>query len=327
VAALDQLAGGEWFEIRERLHRPEQLFEFFSSGDRPAARVAALTEACSAAASGLDAAIEGGIFEFRRAELGAILSELAEAEYSSEVFSRLGVMEARAAALILATACQRALLTQDLPFLDDSDDGTEQSSAETVAAEQDLNQIIADVKEIIQTDPAVKMNAAIKNILLQLQKYREESATYRKLKEQATSYRLEMYSRTFAATFNQIFDSIRKNYAMFLEEQEEARRRGRPSVVQGLDTRSWTRLLTEHLEEVSWARSTLVFALREHTGVREPLVRLSRRRDDLLKRITAEEEVAADVAGGEAAAHRLSRLIARDTATRLRRWASQVASS
>ena len=116
MAALDQLAGGEWFEIRERLHRPEQLFEFFSSGDRPAARVAALTEACSAAASGLDAAIEGGIFEFRRAELGAILSELAEAEYSSEVFSRLGVMEARAAALILATACQRALLTQDLPF-------------------------------------------------------------------------------------------------------------------------------------------------------------------------------------------------------------------
>jgi len=253
-----------------------------------------------------------------------IFGELAEAEYSSEVFSRLGELEHRLTGIVLITAMERALLTRDLAFISREETQEATEAAEQSGESADVNQIIADVKEIVQADPNAKMNAAIKNILLQLQKYREETATYRKLKEQANSYRLEMYSRTFAATFNQIFDSIRKNYAAFLEEQEAAKRRGRKSVVQDLDTRTWTRDLTHHLERLSWARSTVMFARKEHAGVREPLVRLSRRRDEFLQEITAEKDTAADAAGGEAAAHRLSRLIAQDTARRLRRWAPRI---
>ncbi|MFW5827951.1 MAG: hypothetical protein ACOCU4_07660 [Alkalispirochaeta sp.] len=324
MAGLEQLAGGEWFEIKERMHRPEQLFEHLcieSPGTRDAEQLRVTLEHH---AERLESAIEGGVFEFRLHELSLIFGELAEAEYSSEVFGRLADLEFRLTGIVLITVVQRALLTRDIEFISSEDAEEPAEQAEQAAESADVNQIIADVKEIVQADPNAKMNAAIKNILLQLQKYRAETATYRKLKEQANSYRLEMYSRTFAATFNQIFDSIRKNYATFLEEQEEAKRRGRKSVVQDLDTRTWTRNLTHHIEQLSWARSTVMFARKEHAGVREPLVRLSRRRDDYLKDIAGEKDAAADAAGGEAAAHRLSRLIARDTALRLRRWSARI---
>jgi hypothetical protein len=329
VAALDQLAGGEWFEIRERLHRPEQLFEHLCTADRSPKSVQRLAEVLVALASSLDGAIENGVYEVRRREINGVMGELAEAEFSSEVFGRLEELEHRMTGLVLVTACQRALLTGDIAFLsEDLEDEAESEDQSTPSPEEkDVNQIIADVKEIIQADPNAKMNAAIKNILLQLQKYREESATYKKLKDQATSYRLEMYSRTFSATFNQIFESIKKNYAAFLDEQEAARRAGQPSVIDGLETKGWARDLTSQLEQLSWARSTLLYALKEHTGVREPLVRLSRRKDELLTRIGEEADLAADVTGSEVAAHRLSRLIARDTARRLRRWSAQIASS
>jgi hypothetical protein len=324
VAGLDQLAAGEWFEIKERLHRPEQLFDHLCVDSPPDREREPLRTTLQRHEEGLNSAIEGGVFEFRLHELSLIFGELAEAEFSSEIFGRLGDLEHRLTGILLITAIERALLTQDLEFISEEDPQQAAERAEQTAESADVNQIIADVKEIVEADPNAKMNAAIKNILLQLQKYREESATYRKLKEQANSYRLEMYSRTFAATFNQIFESIRKNYAAFLEEQEQAKRRGRKSVVQDLDTRKWTRDLTHHIEQVSWARSTILFARREHAGVREPLVRLARRRDEFLKEIATEKDTAADVAGGEAASHRLSRLIARDTATRLHRWTARI---
>lgn len=329
VAALDQLAGGEWFEIRERLHRPEQLFEHLCTADRQPKNVERLADVLASLAADLDAAIENGVYEVRRREVNRVMGELAEAEFSSEVFSHLEELEHRMTGLVLVTTCQRALLTGDISFLSEDleDDIEPEVQPAPSPEEKDVNQIIADVKEIIQADPNAKMNAAIKNILLQLQKYREESATYKKLKDQATSYRLEMYSRTFSATFNQIFESIKKNYAAFLEEKEAARRAGQPSVVDGLDTKGWARELATQLEQLSWARSTLLFAMKEHTGVREPLVRLSRRKDELLTRIGEEADLAADVSGGEVAAHRLSRIIARDTARRLRRWTAQIASS
>lgn len=327
VSTLEQLVAGEWFEIRERLHRPEQLFDYLYLEDGHEADPAARTAALDELARLLDESIEGGVFEVRRRVINLVFSQLAEAEFSSEVFTQLGALAGQLTGLVLVDACQRALLAQDMPFLQETDDETETETDAEDGAQRDVNQIIADVKEIIQADPNAKMNAAIKNILLQLQKYREETATYRKLKEQANSYRLEMYSRTFAATFNQIFESIRKNYAMFLEEQEETRRRAEPSVVQNLDTRAWTRSLQSHIETLSRARATLLFAMREHTGVREPIVRLSRRREELVAAVHAEERSAAEIAGSEAAVHRLSRIMARDIAARLRRWRSQITSS
>ncbi len=332
MASLEQVASGEWFEIRERLRHPRHLYEYLASSRYDEAAAAVLRKA----ASELERAIEGGVFEFRRHALAFLFSELAEAEFSSEVFARLGDLERHVTAMILASSCQRGQLSGDLAFsgpahseqLDDGErvapgNGTPAEEKTNTTTARDVNEIMSDIKEILAADPSARMNTAIKNILLQLQKYREEAATYRKLKEQATSYRLEMYSKTFASTFKQIFESIRRNYSAFLEEQQGSGSHRSDSPVRDLDVKAWVRILTGEIEELSFIRSTLLFVADKQSGMRGPLVRLARRREAVMATVDEEEEAAADATGGEGAAHRLSRILAQETASVLRRWISR----
>ncbi|MDA3949823.1 MAG: hypothetical protein PF508_11445, partial [Spirochaeta sp.] len=193
-------------------------------------------------------------------------------------------------------------------------------SSETKDVEQaEINEIIADIKEIVATDPGARMNAAIKNVLLQVQKYRDEAATFKKLKEQATDYRLEMYTKTFSATFQQIFESIRKNYGAYLEEQEAKRRDAVGSPLDGVETKGWLRALGDDLEDASWVRSTLLVARDEAVGMRGAVVALAKKRDQFLGRIDAEREAAVAACGDEETVVRVSRLLSREIAAWLRK--------
>ena len=376
MAELEHVIAGEWFEVRERIHHADQLFDFLVEQD-PERLAPGLWEAT---ADDLERAIEGGIYEFKRRRLVVQLSKLEEAAYTSELFGALARERIDATALLTVCATQRALLAGELRFLSseeerradgaaleggdtraDAADGpggtdgtpaggpapsggtaappsfdplgdgasTEAAGATGVdaaadaAANTDIKKIVTDVQEIVASDPSMKMNAAIKNILLQLAKYREEASTYQKLKEQATSYRLEMYSKTFSASFGKIFESIRKNYRSFLDEQEEIRRRSRGTILDDIEPRPWARLILQQMEEISRIRSTFLFVEKEHSGMREPLVALAKRRDAITALLDREQELAEDLAGGEDAGHRLGRILAVEVARHLRAWARE----
>lgn len=308
---------GDWFEIKERLHRPDELYNFLLPRDDP--RREERLGVVAAIVHELDTAVEAGVFEVRRREIAETLSEIAEAEYSSEVFARLEELSDRMMALTLVGVLQRALLTGEIAFEVETGEAEPSGSSKKDIENAELNEIIQDIKEIVANDPSAKMNAAIKNVLLQLQKYREEAATYKKLKEQATDYRLEMYSKTFAATFKQIFESIRKNYAAYLEEQETKRREAIPSPIDGLELRPWVRMITADLEGVSRVRSTLAFATEERGGMRGFLVALGKDKDTHVARIDQERAVAKTACGSDAATAKLSRILSVEIAAWLRK--------
>ncbi|MFW5642713.1 MAG: hypothetical protein ACOCYQ_01675 [Alkalispirochaeta sp.] len=315
---LQKRAAGDWFEIKERLRRPDELYEILCP-DEPAVREVR-PAVLAAVAGALEEAVEGGVFEVRRHGIAEILGELAEAEFSSEVFGRLPELYCRSTALVLVGALQRALLAGDLAFHSGSGEAEPSGSTLSEIENREINEIIQDIKEIVAGDPSAKMNAAIKNVLLQVQKYREEAATFKKLKEQATDYRLEMYTKTFSATFKQIFESIRKNYGAYLEEQEAKRREDAGSPLDGVETKGWLRLLQGNLETMSWVRSVIGFAMVEHSGMRGPMVKLSRRRDDFIGKIDEERVAAVAACGGdEERTRRLSRLISIEAAGWLRK--------
>ena len=343
VAELEQVVGGEWFEIRERIHHSDQLFEFLVEQDRSGL----VPQMWDAAADELDRAIEGGIFEFKRRRLVLQLTKLEEAAYTSELFGALASERIATTALLMVCAAERAILTGEIRFLSDEENRDEQTIGNSESnnesktptepppetgerledqvaderANADIKRIVSDIQEIVAADPSMKMHAAIKNILLQLQKYREEASTYQKLKEQATSYRLEMYSKTFAASFSKIFESIRKNYKSFLDEQEEIRHRKRGSMLDTIETKAWARLILRQIEEINRIRATFLFVEREHSGMREPLVALGARKEEIIAMVDQERRLTEDLAGGEDAGHRLSRIIAVEVARRLRLWA------
>ncbi|MFA7565410.1 MAG: hypothetical protein WCY01_00150, partial [Alkalispirochaeta sp.] len=234
---------------------------------------------------------------------------------------RLGELGCRARGLVLVTALVRALLRGDLAFDEGGDKAEPDGSSIKESIENaQINEIIGDIKEILAADPAAKMNAAMKNVLLQVQKYREEAATFKKLKEQATGHRLEMYSKTFAASFRQIFESIRRNYGAYLEEQVELRRAGAESPLEGLEVRPWLRAVTGAAEEVSRLASAVAFAAEEHSGMRGALVALARQRDGFLKKVDDERAIAVAVCGFEEGAARLSRDMSLEIAGRIRGW-------
>ncbi len=342
MAELDQVVSGEWFEVRERIHHADQLFDLLVRRNE----VELSPALWDAVGDDLERAIEGGIFEFKRRRLTLQLAKLEEAAYTSELFRDLDREQIDATTLLLVCAAQRSLVAGELRFLaheeeqsaeksiksdsetdepqatgDSGADGPTTAGGEDAAVNADIRRIVTDIQEIVAADPSLKMNAAIKNIMLQLSKYREEAATYQKLKDQASSYRLEMYSKTFSASFSRIFDSIRKNYRSFLTEQEELRKSSRGSVLDNIETKAWTRLLTQQIEEVSRVRATFLFVSKEHSGMREPLVALGKNKDAILSLIDREKDLAEDLAGGEDAGHRLGRILAVEVSRRLRMWA------
>lgn len=350
MAELEHVIAGEWFEMRERIHHADQIFSFLIEQDREGLA----RGLWDATADDLERAIEGGIWEFKRRRLVVQLAKLEEAAYSSELFGALARERIATTALLTVCATQRALLAGELRFLSSEEETASSAetaetaeTADTIAAgaapateapqvsdaagdasgdatvNADIKKIVADVQEIVAADPTMKMNAAIKNIMLQLAKYREEASTYQKLKEQATSYRLEMYSKTFSSSFGKIFESIRKNYRSFLEEQEDIRRRSRGTVLDSIDPKPWVRLLLQQMEEISRIRATFLFVEREHSGMREPLVALAKRREAITSLLDAEQQLAEDLAGGEDAGHRLGRILALEIARRLRTWARE----
>lgn len=311
MAELDQSVRGAWFEVRERLRRPRELFEHLC----PDSATSRLPSLLGEVAAELDNAVEGGVLEVKRRRLTALYVELEEAEFSSEVFGRLPELARRAGAVLLVTALEHAYLAGDLVLREgdheanqapDQDDG----AGATTGEEPDIKQIIADIQDIIAADPSAKMDAAIKNILLQLQKYRNEVETFRKLKEQATGHRLEMYSRTFAATFQSIFASIRKNYASYRTQLEGRRRDAQVSALTHMDTKPWVKAVTAQLQETTRIHATLTFLAGEHSDLREPLVALARRRGTAMQLLEHESTTGEACAGDRAAALRINRLLA-----------------
>lgn len=311
--SLDQVRQGTWRAVQERLRRPRDLLTLYF---RDPFQESARRELQETARELRDAA-EGGVLEVKRRRFSRLYQELAEAQFSNTPLRHLPELATRGALLVVVGGIQGALLRdqstwrgQALLTPGDSPGAPEEEPGETGTAGE-ISRIIADVKDIIATDPSARMDGAIKNILVQLQKYKTEAATFRKLREQATDYRLEMYARTFSATFQDIFASIRRNYREY-----QAREQDTPP----LDTAEWLRVVVDQMEEAHRIHATALFLTTEQSNLREPLVALARRAETAGALLDRDQEAARSCAGGDQEAWRLNRAIAQEAARRLLEW-------
>lgn len=300
----EQMVQGEWFEIRERWRHPRRIAEYLQClGGTKRFDLFALS-----AGNGLQQAVEGGVLEFKRTQVSAMYAQLAEATYGNRVFGELESLAHRAGAIQLVIAYQRALLAEELvPEVADLPSGIDAHSIQ----QRHINDIVSDVRSIITADPQARINTSIKNIVLQLQRYREEQEVYRKLKQQTATARVEQYARNFAATFRRICDSIRRNYAAYLEHQARANRQVQcAGLVRAAETERWRKLLFAQAEDMARLRGVAIFALREQSRMRGPLLDESRGREAVMARIEAERSHAEDAGGSEAAGAKLLRSLA-----------------
>ncbi|SIQ38597.1 hypothetical protein SAMN05920897_10813 [Alkalispirochaeta americana] len=311
--SLDRAREGTWRAARDRLRRPRDLLALYFQEPLQEEPRKALQET----ARELQNAAEGGMLEVKRRRFSQLYQELAEAQFSNSPLRHLPELASRGALLVVVVGLQGAILRdqsawgeQTLPAHGHNPPRSEEAAGEPGAAEE-MRLIVADVKDIMAKDPSARMDGAIKNILLQLQKYKKEAATFQKLKEQASEYRLEMYTRTFSASFQEIFSSIRRNY-----QEYQARKTGTPL----MDTSKWSAVVVDQMEEAHRIHATALFLTKEQSNLREPLVTLARRAETAGALLDRDQEAARACAGGDQEAWRLNRAIAQEAARRLLDW-------
>lgn len=272
---------GDWIELRNASRDPEQLEELLAlTSHAPFARE-------------LASSVEGGVVEAKRRRVAKLFEILEDIKYRSKSMGQLEVQAGSIASLIFAIFAERGLLERSVPLPSERNE-TVPDQTEKVK-QKEIRDIIEDVQTIVATDPSAKMASAIKNILLQVNKYRSELENLKRLTQNASEEKKQAYAANFQKSFSDIFASIRKNYAEYLQQQAQEAQAAERKLLDGLDTKALVRHLTAEAEVLSAFRSTILYVRREQVGVLENLTRLADRKDELFAMIDRELALFAEV--------------------------------
>jgi hypothetical protein len=276
MAELEKRISGDWIDIKEKSNQLHSLLEALAL---PAYEL-------RAAADALRMAVEQGVVEFKRTLLSPVLVALETARYKSLATDEMAAQEKSLTVMLLVALVQR-LFCADLHPLSRPREERRNFGVDAL----DVSAILSDVNVRITGNAALRSHAAIKNILMQVQRYNGEN---RKMRELLPTIKPEMrtaFLANFTRTFEEIIASIRRQYNSLLAEEaaaEKARREGFSLSLMPL--KELAPLLASQGQEIARFRSTLGYAREEKYKTREILVRLYDGRETVLRLI--EEELA-----------------------------------
>ncbi|MGA2764831.1 MAG: hypothetical protein ABSG17_15900 [Spirochaetia bacterium] len=268
MVELEKRISGDWFELREKAGDFHALLD-----------VLALTPAeLRNAATRLRLSVEQGIIEFKRSMLSPVLVALETARYKSLDGEEMTEQERTLSSLLFSVLVQRLVAADLLPRSRPREEGAGVSTDEL-----EVGTIVAAVKAKIDTNPDLRAHPAIKNILAQVQIYNKEN---RKMRELLPMIKPEMRSSflaNFSRTFGDIVGSIRRHYAVLLQEEAAASKSRKPEFSLALlPLKDLAPLLSTQAREIARMRSTLAHAREEKYKTREVLVRLYDSRHQVL---------------------------------------------
>jgi len=273
---LEKRISGDWIELREKANDLYTLLDVLAV---PQHRLLA-------AAEGLRHSVEQGIVEFKRTLLAPVLVALEATRYKSLAADDMGAQEKSLAVLLLAILVQRLFCTEILPLARPH----EEKRVFGVDTLQ-VSTILADVNTRVKSNPGLRAHTAVKNILMQVQRYNGENQKMRELLPTIKPEMRTSFLANFTRTFDEIIGSIRRQYATILEEEaaaDKARREGFSLALVPL--KELGPLLASQAREVSKFRSTLAHAREEKYKTREALVRLYDGRQVVLKLVEEESK-------------------------------------
>ncbi len=265
---------GDWIEIREKSNDLYGMLEHLavSAGE------------LKAAADRLRLSVEQGMVEFKRLTLSPVLVALETARYRSLAAEEMATHEKSLSVLLLVILVQRLISAQVLPLSRPQEDRHD-FGIDSLP----VNAIMSDLNARVKAEPELRAHPAVKNILMQVQRYNGENQKMRQLLPGIKAEMRSAFLSNFSRTFQEILGSIRRNYLVILEEDaraEKARKEGFSLSLMPL--KEIAPLLANQAREVSRFRSTLALAREEKYKTREALVRLYDGRQAILKLIEEE---------------------------------------
>jgi hypothetical protein len=271
---LEKRISGDWIEIREKANDFHSLLDI----------LAVPPHLVRAAAESLRQSVEQGIVEFKRTLLSRVLVTLETTRYTTLAADDMSVQERSLTVLLLSILVQRLLCMEMLPMARPRE-GARSFGVETMH----MDAILSDVNARIKTSPEQRSSPAIKNILMLVQRYNGENQKMRELLPTIKPEMRTAFLKNFTRTFEEIITSIRRHYAVLLQDEiaaEKARQEGFSLSLMPL--KELAPLLNSQAKEISRIRSTLAHARDEKYKTREALVRLYDGRQVVLKLLEEE---------------------------------------
>jgi len=273
---LEKRISGDWIELREKANDLHSLLD----------TLAVPPHQLRASSDALRHSVEQGIIEFKRTLFSPVLVALETARYKSLAPDDMGEQEKSLAVLLLAILVQRLFCMEILPLVRPHDE-----KKDFGVDSLQVGAILTDVNARLKANPGLRGHPAVKNILMQVQRYNGEN---RKMRELFPTIKPEMrtsFLANFSRTFDEIIGSIRRQYSSILQEDasaDKARKEGFSLALVPL--KELAPLLASQAREVSKFRSTLANAREEKYKIRESLVRLYDGRQVLLKLVEDESK-------------------------------------
>jgi AraC-like DNA-binding protein len=265
---LERRISGDWIEAREASSDQYTLTHFFQLDfDR-----------LHDIARSLRLSVEEGVLEYKGSILRPVFVALENMQYQSVRFEELAAHERPLEELLFTTLLQRLVCTGAiLP--------AKIKLAQPVSTDAlQVNAILADIKNRIRQNPEAQKHPAVKNIFVQVTLYKKERKKMEELLPMIKDELRGSFRANFQKTFRRIFDSIRKNYADLLTEEETSRlqQESRSDIMYRASLKSLSPLLAEQAKEVSRLRSTLSFARTDKYKTRAILVGLYKNKGSYL---------------------------------------------
>jgi hypothetical protein len=261
MSDLEKRISGDWIELREKANDLHSLLD----------ALAVPPHKLRTSASALRHSVEQGIIEYKRTLFAPVLVALETSRYKALAPDDMGVQESSLSVLLLAILVQRLFCLESIPLVKPRDE-----KRDLGVDSLQVGAILTDVNARLKANPGLRAHPAVKNILMQVQRYNAEN---HKMRELLPTIKAEM-RRSFLANFSQTFDeviaSIRRQYSSILEEEEasaDTARKESFSLAQ-VSLKELAPLLSVQAREVSKFRSTLANAREEKYKIRESLVRL-----------------------------------------------------
>lgn len=278
----------------------------------------------------IELAIEGGLPEYKRGRLNEAFRILADARYRSLTSAQILDVARSFGLFAYVVTIQRLIADGTLRVREhpprDRHEGSDENDAPIVAeappepqSEIDVKQIIAEIQELVQNDPDARMRQPVKNILMQLSRYRRELEQVKEITARTTPDKRAPIAENFKKTSGEIFASIRRNYEQLGLAEREAVHVEPQNVLLRVAIKELVPLLNRQVRAAMEIRSSLLHAREEQYGTRETLLALADRRDATLALVAEEEKLYGRIAGTERLVRHVARSFALEVARRVER--------
>lgn len=294
MEGLTRQIKGDWFDLREVADDQYELEELFLFDKK---RLQSIT-------TNLRISVEKGVAEYKSHTLSGLYAFLDSFRYDSRDFDSLRVHCEAFSEVLYIILIQRLIALGSIEIR-----GQKTTEGPIEADLPDIKKIIQDVQGRLKENPELRQDQSIKNILMQVNIYKNELARMKELEPNILQEKKASFLANFKKRFEIITEKIREHYSVILaaEEKEAAKDFEEINPLKRVDLKPAGKLLYNQAEEISAVRSTLRFAVSERFKTREILAGITDRQDRTSLLLRMELNSYAEMTGSESDAAVLSK--------------------